>query len=229
MAKPKKVSRKQLLKEPDEFLTFSSKLLNYVMAHKMAIIGVFSGVLLALIIFSAVQYMGYRSENKAFALLGEAWGRYEAALDEKTPAEAYSEVKADFEALLDDYGGTQAGAMGRVTYANIAYEAGEADQAAALYDEALASFDGAPDLKNLILSGLGYAHEERKAYKEAAAYFERIVAGESPVLKSEAYFNLGRLYGLLDEPEKSRDAYEKILSEYTDSIYADMVKERLAG
>ncbi len=229
MAKPKKVSRKQLLKEPDEFLTFSGKMLNYVVEHKKSIIAVSSGVLLALIIFSVVQYMGYRAENRAFDLLSDAWGRYEAVLEEKTPAEAYEAVKADLDALLASYGDAEAGKMGRVIYANIAYEAEKPDRAVTLYDAALAAFDGDPDLKNLILSGLGYAHEQRKAYEESVAYFERIVAGKSPVLKSEAYFNLGRIYELLEQPEKSRKAYETLVSDYTDSIYADMVKEQLAA
>ncbi len=229
MAKAKKVSRKELLKEPDEFLTFSSKMLNYVMANKKPLIGIAGGILLLLIIVATIQYVGYRSENRAFALLGEVWGRYEAALEEKTPAEAYGLVEADFRRLLDDYGGTEAGKMGRVMYANVAYEAEKSDQAVKLYRTALAAFEGDTALRNLILSGLGYAHEQQQAYQAAIDYFEQIVAGESPVLKSEAYYNLGRLYALLDDPGKSREAYEKILSDYGDSIYADLVKDQLAG
>lgn len=229
MAKTKKVSRKQLLKEPDEFLTFSRKTLNYMMGHKKQLAAIAGGILLVLIIFAVVQYLGYRSENQAFARLSQIWGRYEAALEEKTAAEAYGTVAPDFQELLDGYGNTEAGKMGRVMYANIAYEAGESDQAVAMYEQALASYKGDPDLRNLILSGLGYAHEQQEAYGESVSYFERITAGESAVLKSEAYFNLGRIYQLLNEPGKSRAAYEKILSDYSDSIYAEMVKDRLAG
>jgi tetratricopeptide (TPR) repeat protein len=229
MAKAKKVSRKELLKEPDEFLTFSRKLLNYIMANKKPLIGIAAGILLLLVIVAAVQYIGYRSENRAFALLSEVWGRYEAAVEEKTPAEAYGLVEGDFQTLLEGYGGTEAGKMGRVMYANIAYEAGKSDQAVKLYNAALAAFEGDPALKNLILSGLGYAHEQQQAYQASVDYFERIVAGESPVLKSEAYYNLGRLYALLGDSGKSREAYEKILSDYGDSIYADLVKDQLAG
>ncbi len=229
MAKTKKVTRKQLLKEPDEFLTISRKLINFGVAHKKPLIGIASGLLLLLIIFSALQYVAYRSENTAFSLLGKAWSRYEVALEDGTPAEAYDAVASDFQALLSSYGRTEAGRLGRVMYADIAYEAGKPDEAIRLYEAALGSFEDDPGLRNLVLSGLGYAHEKRNAYKEAAANFERIVAGESPVLKGEAYFNLGRIYGLLDDAEKSRSAYETILSDYADSIYADLVKERLAG
>ena len=73
--------------------------------------------------------------------MSDAWGRYEAALEEKTPAEAYEAVKADFDDLLASYGSAEAGKMGRVIYANIAYEAGEPDRAVTLYDAALAAFD----------------------------------------------------------------------------------------
>ncbi len=229
MAKNKKVTRKQLLKEPDEFLTFSSKMFNYAMANKKTLIGIFSGILLLLIVFAAVQYVGYRSENRASALFSEAWSRYEVALEDTDPVKAYNEVDRDFQDLLADYGNTEAGKLGRVMYAHIAYEAGESDRAVRLYETALPSFKGDPALENLVLSGLGYACEQQNAHEKSVLYFERIVAGESPVLKSEAYFNLGRIYNLLDNAEKSRKAYETIVSDYADSIYADLVKEQLAG
>lgn len=229
MAKKNKITRKQLLKEPDEFLTFSSKMFNFAAENKKPIIAAVCGVFLLLIVIAAVQWMSYRSENKASGLFADAWGRYEAALEDKDPVDAYKEAAPEFEELLSEYRRTDAGRMGRAMFAHIAYEAGESEQAVALYEEALSSFSGDPALENLILSGLGYAHEQRNAYKKAVEYFERIIEGDSPVLKSEAYFNLGRIYELLDNPEKSRAAFEKLVSDYSDSMYADMVKEQLAG
>ena len=229
MAKNKKISRKQLLKEPDEFLTFSSKVLNYAAANKKPIIAAACGIFILLAVIAAVQYSSFRSENRASGLLSDAWSRYEAALSETDPTEAYKEVEEDFRGLLKTYGTTEAGKMGRAMFAHIAYEAGEPEQAVRLYEAALPTFQNDPALRNLILSGLGYACEQRKEYAKAVDYFQRIVSGDSPVLKSEAYFNLGRIYTLLENPRKSREAYETILSDYSDSIYADMVKERLAA
>jgi hypothetical protein len=40
---------------------------------------------------------------------------------------------------------------------------------------------------------------------------------------------LGRLYKELGENEKSREAYNKILSDHQDFIYIDLVKEQMSG
>ena len=48
-------------------------------------------------------------------------------------------------------------------------------------------------------------------------------------LKDEALYHLGRLYNKLGQPEKSKAAYQKILSDYPDFIYIDIVKEQLSG
>jgi hypothetical protein len=40
---------------------------------------------------------------------------------------------------------------------------------------------------------------------------------------------MGRLYDKLGQPEKSKEAYQKIVSDHPDFIYIDIVKERIAG
>jgi len=46
--------------------------------------------------------------------------------------------------------------------------------------------------------------------------------------KNEAWYNLGRLYSREGDNEKSSKAYSKIVSDFTNSIYFDLVKEKLA-
>jgi hypothetical protein len=45
-------------------------------------------------------------------------------------------------------------------------------------------------------------------------------------MKDEAFFNLGRIYELMGENEKSTAAFKKIISDYTDSIYIELAKEK---
>ena len=93
---------------------------------------------------------------------------------------------------------------------------------------AFENFENWPAIKNLALNGLGYAHEAKNEYEIAAGYFEMIASASNPVMKTDAFFNIGRLYDLAGDMDKSRAAYEKIITEYPESMYIDFVREKTA-
>ncbi len=228
MAK-KKISRKELLKKEDEFLTFSARVLKFVLEHKVQIASI-AGLFIGLgLLVSTIQYFSNKSENKSFALMKEGLFKYEEALKDKEPKEAYLGVKPDFEQIMNEYAGKQGGKLARIVYANISYNGGEADTAIDLYEKALNDFGDNLSLRNFILSGLGYAYEAKKDYAKAIEYFKRIDASSNPTLKDEALFNLGRLYAETGEKDKSREAYKKLIADYADSMYIEIAKERVAG
>jgi tetratricopeptide (TPR) repeat protein len=228
MAKAKKVTRKQLLKEPDEFLTFSAKLFNTIVKYKIQVLGAMGGVILIVLGISGFSYYAHRQASAAEAQLQESWSRYETLRDEKGPLEAYQAVGPEFDKILINYGGQPGGKAARVILANICYNGGDPDKAIALYEIALEDFVD-PFYRGQILNGLGYAHEAKNELEKAAEYFETTAAGSNAALKGEALFNLGRLYGTLGNTEKSMVAYQRILSEYPDSLYADLARERIGS
>jgi tetratricopeptide (TPR) repeat protein len=228
MAK-KKITRKQLLKEPDEFLTVSSKLIRFSVEYKKQISLALSVLLVLIVVILGVRYFSNKAENNAFAMLEKAVTKYESVLKDEDPNKAYREVENDFQKILKKYSGKKGGDLARVTYANICYNAGDFDKAIELFYTALDDFDKNPALKDLILIGLGHSHKERQDYKAAAKYFEMLVSGTDSIMKDEALFNLGWLYAEIGEHDRSNDAYKKILSDFTDSIYFDLVSEKVAG
>ena len=98
-----------------------------------------------------------------------------------------------------------------------------------LYSASLTDFEKHPMIHRQILSSLGYAYEQQKDYSTAVGYFEKISVASGQILRDEALFHMGRLYDKLGQPEKSKEAYQKILSDHPDFIYIDMVKERISG
>lgn len=228
MAK-KKISRKQLLKEPDEFLTVSSKLIRFSIEYKKQISLALSVLFVLIVVVLAIRYFSNKAEDKALAMLEKGVTKYESILKDKGPNKAYHEVEKDFQRILKKYSGKKGGNLARVTYANICYNAGDSDKAIELFHTALDDFDDNPALRDLILIGLGYSHKEGKDYKTAAQYFEMVASRTDSIMKDEALFNLGWLYAEIGEPDRSNDAYKKILSDFTDSIYFDLVREKVAG
>ena len=71
MAK-REATRKQLLKEPDQFITFSGKLIAFGQSHLKTIL-IFTGTLLALLLVAVtVRQVMDRNENRASELVEKA-------------------------------------------------------------------------------------------------------------------------------------------------------------
>ena len=138
-------------------------------------------------------------------------------------------AESEDQLVADQYKGKESAKLARIIYANICYNAGKYKQAIELFKTALTDFAKYPMIHQQILSNLGYAYEQEKDYSTAVGYFEKISTAPEPIMRDEALFHLGRLYDKLGENEKSREAYNKILTDHQDFIYIDLVKERMSG
>ncbi len=225
----KKITRKQLLKEPDEFLTFSQKMMGYMLRHRVKFISGLAVLFALLVITGLVSYFSNRAEDNAFAMLNQGVTRYNEVMEKDGPEKAYLAVEKDFLEMFDRYSGRKGSQMARITFANMACDAGKYEKALELYQNALKDFGDTPSLKNLILAGLGFACEGKEDYAAAIGYFERIASGPDPLMKSEAAFRLGMLYEKTGDKEKSLKSYQKLLADYPDSLYADLVREKVPG
>ena len=229
MAKKRKKTRKELLKEPDEFMTLTGKLIGFAVDHKTPLTYGLGIILALVIIFSGVRFFSIRAEDKASAMLDQSMIEYNSLKAQKKPGEVYSAVSGSFQNILQKYDGKDSGKLARLIFANICYEAGKYEQAINLYNTSLKDFETHPMIHSQILSSLGYAYEQQKEYSTAVSYFEKISSAPGQILRDDALYHLGRLYNKLGQPEKSKEVYQKILSDHPDFIYIDMVKENISG
>ena len=229
MAKKQKVTRKKLLKEPDEFITTTGRLIRWSRNYQMPLMYTAIAFFVILTAIAGLRYFSNQAENKAFTLLSQAVNTQEKLLNASGPEKTYEEMKDAYESLLRKYKNKQGAKIARLIYANLSLDAGNADQAILLYESALKDFERETSFTNFILSSLGYAYEKKHDYQQAITYFNRISSGDDPVMKDVALFNLGRLYGELGDGPKSREAYGRLASAYTDSIYFEIAKEKAAG
>ena len=226
MAKNKKISRKKLLKEPDEFITFTGKIIQFAKTYQTYLLYGTGALLLLVLIISGTRYYFGWKEQKAAASLGQAVSQYEKITSEKGDV---AEVKNDFKEIVEKYSGYDGGKLARVIYANICFASGDFDTAIEHYTQAIEEFNDNPSIKPFIRNSIGYAYQAKKDYQAAANHFEKIISEPDALIKDEALFNLGEIYAKLGNTEKSQAAFNKILSDYTDSIYIEVVKERISG
>jgi tetratricopeptide (TPR) repeat protein len=155
--------------------------------------------------------------------------KYQAEVEQKNSAEAISSVKDDFDLLIDSYGNTPAGRLARVFYGHICIAGQEYDKAIENYSRALVEFNGEPSMTKVILNGLALAYQQKGAYPQAIAYYRKLVDGPGSMLKDAALFNLGKLHGQIGQLEKSRQAYQRLNSDFPNSIYANIAREKITG
>ena len=229
MAKKRKKTRKELLREPDEFMTISGKLIGFAVDHKNQLTYALGIIVALALIITGIRFFSIRAENNASALLDKSLTKYNGIKAKKQPDAVYGEVSADFQFILNKYKGKESAKLARLIYANICYNASKYKQAIELYKTALTEFAKYPMIHHQILSNLGYAYEQEEDYSTAAGYFEKISSAPEPIMRDEALYHLGRIYDKLGENEKSREAYTKILTDHQDFIYIDLVKEQMSG
>jgi tetratricopeptide (TPR) repeat protein len=221
------VTRKQLLKEPDQFITFSGKLIAFGRSH-LRTIWIGAGVFVALIVAAAVVVqISDRNARNASQKVEQALAKYSAALGDTDAKTAYHRVKGDFEEIFDQYGSKSAAKIARIVYGDISYSAGDAETAIAMYTQALEALGDDSSLKNIVLSGLGHAYLLNGANADAIRCFETLSQDKETTMKSGALFNLAWLYDEAGEKEKSRARYEALLAEFPDTMVGDLVKEKI--
>ena len=222
-------SRKRQLEQPDEFITLGTRLIEAATNHKEKLSIAFGGICIIIVGFLGMRYYSNQNENKASDLLGQNMSKYEMIQNQNGPDSAYLSVQNEFQMILEKYSGKDAGKLARIIFANICYNGGDYDKAIRLYQTSLDEFNENIFIKNQILSSLGHAHEKKSDYRSAAKYFQIIVSGPDTAMKDEALFHLGTLYAEMGETDSSLNAFKKILSDHTNSIYIEMVREKLAG
>ncbi len=222
-----KISRKKLLKEPDEFMTLSSRLIQWATDHKQYVATTAIGILAVVIVAIGIHAYIRSANNKASALLAQSVTQYEAAMKaDKDPVKAYQAVEKSFSQIVAHYSGRRMGQVAGVEFADICFKAGQYDRAISLYQSALKTFDDMPFYKNMVLNGLGYAYEEKKDYPNAIKYFDMLNTSPDASQKDMSLFNLASIYEKMGNKEKSKTLFAQIVAEFPNSIYTEIAKEK---
>ena len=226
MAK-KKQSRKALLKEPDEFLTFSSRAANFISIHLRGIqyIGLAIGII---VIAYLAGYAYLRSVNKnAQHAYNIAYYTFSKNLKEGLTPEKLRESEEMFKKVIDEYGLSKVArlALPQVAYAKFVDK--KYDEAIDLYRKFLEKVSGNEQYESLAHLAIAGCYEAKGDLQGAIDTLGPIVERSDDPFKGTAMFNLARLYRLSNKHEKEKEILKKFLQEYGNSPFAPMAKARL--
>lgn len=228
-----RITRKELLRQPDQFITRSARVIAWVEMNAASILYGAGAVILAVVLVAGWFVWRTNRHARAEALLFEALnagGNGEVAQQD---ASLNDQMINGLQSLVRDYGGTPAAVqaywnLGRLYYARAEYVA-----ALEAYEQARNRLSGASDnalMSAMILLNVAYAEEAQGACEQALQNFESVLdAPAATWLRSEAYLGMGRCHEQSGLPEKAAEVYDRGLTDpEVNGPAREQLEERLA-
>lgn len=226
----KKISRKELLKEPDEFLTTTNQLILYIRENPGQAIAIVAVCILSVII--AVSLWSYKKhrETKSHELFLQASRNYEAVMQsDKEPTEdQISKLYQEFDSLYTEYGSLPAGEMALLYTGHILFKKKDFKEALARYLKMESSSLAKEGLRYLFWYHVAETRLALKEYDQAAELFEKLARDTDSPYRREAYVAIARIYELNNKTKEAVQAYRQYLKIFPEAPDAAFVKARIA-
>ncbi|MBN1830832.1 MAG: tetratricopeptide repeat protein [Deltaproteobacteria bacterium] len=227
MAK-KRVTRKQLLKEPDEFLTFTEKAVLFIKEHdrKFKFIAGTIGVII-LIYLGVNTGMGYINKkgqsayNLAFRLMSAQ------NTDLSPESEEVKQAGELFQEVLDDYSLSRVRQLALPELAYVKMVEKKYDEAIPLYQEFL---DKAPEkspYQSLARIAIAACHEAKGEFEQAIEILNQVTAHADDLFKEQALFSLARIYRLAGQKDQAKEILQEFVEKYENSPFLPLAKAHL--
>ena len=226
MAK-KKLTRKELLKETDEFLTFSNRTAIFFKAHlrMLKYVGIAIGVIIAayLSVYGYMRHMdksGQEIYNMAYNTLNDG------LKPDMTP-ENLKKAEGLFERVIDEYGMSKAARLALPQVGHVKFIEKKYDDAIHFFDKFAAEVSGYKEYETLSSMALAGCYEAKGDLKKAILMLTPIVEAPGNMFRETAMLSLERVYRIDNQPEKAHKILEKFVEEYTTSPFLPLAKARL--
>ncbi|MDY6972405.1 MAG: tetratricopeptide repeat protein [Thermodesulfobacteriota bacterium] len=226
MAK-KKITRKQLLKGPDEFLTFSGRAANFFTDHPREVRFAGVAVIAIAIIYLAVNTytgsvnkMGQNAYNVAYNNLLEN-------IKPDTGLENLRKSEELFTAVTDEYGLSRASLLALPQIAHIKFLDKRYDESIEFYGDFMDRVSGRAQYESLARLALAACYEAKGDLKMAIGLLERVVEEFDNPFKEEGMLSLARVYRLDNKLEEATSILKEFVDEYKASPFLPVAEAHL--
>ena len=215
MAQTKPTFIKIKPKDTDEFISLSTKLIEFGQKNLTYILCGLAVVLIAGAVWGYLQKRQADRQEQAAEL-------YQAAISQKKAD--VSTVLKELHTIIQDYPGTGGALESRAMSANLLYQEKK-------FGEAVAAFEAlgkeAPDIKILVAENLSYCYEAQKDFRKAATVLDPLVAMPDLPYRQELQRRQGMLFELAGEPAKALAIYQKMLQENPSEGFSPFLQEKI--
>ena len=226
MAK-KKITRKELLKGEDEFVSLSARVSQYILAHAKTIKYLLYGLAIIVIVVLGGSLYYKHLNNKALAAYNTA---YKALIGDSSPETSEKELQKsidEFDTLIKEYGWTKMATLAIPQLAYLKFDQGKFDEAISLYQTYLEKEKSDTIYRSMAYFGLAATYEAKEEYQSAITALEQVAKGANDFLREEALFSLGRMYELSGQVKKSQEVFKEFIGQFKDSPLLPLAKAHL--
>lgn len=226
MAK-QKVTRKELLKKPDEFLSISARAVVFVREHQKHFSYAGIVVLAAIVVYLGINtYLNY-SNKKGQGAYNAAYYDLMARMNEKGEEKDLKEPEELFRKVMDEYGRSKVSRLAPPQVAFLKYRDKKYDEAIGLYLRFIEDVPQNSPYRSLAGVALAACYEEKGELEKAIERLKAVILGPDDFFKEQAMLSLARVYTLSNQKDKAREILEDFVSTYPTSPFLPQAKARL--
>lgn len=226
----KKLSRKELLNEPDEFISTTGQVINFAKDNPRMLIGIVVGFVLALVIGLGYYAHQSRKEARSHELFQLALRTYEKEIAgvNQPGKQELDRLLAEFDLISRDYSGFINGDLALLYCGHILYKAGDYSSALDRYTKTQSTSLAKLGFGPLIQYNLAQTLFASKNYDKAITLFEQFSRDTTSPYRREAHVNIARIYESMGKTKEAVQAYKQYLKIFPEAPDADFVKARIA-
>jgi predicted negative regulator of RcsB-dependent stress response len=226
----KKISRKELLKEPDEFLTTSAKVIGYTRENPRQVT---TGVIIAVVcLVGALGWYGFRKHQdvKSLQMFDKAFRQYHEVLfsSETQAPEQLDKLLTEFEAVARDYGSLPAGEMAQLYCGHVLYKKGDFKGALDRYERLRSSELTKRSLEPLVMYHVAMTRFALQDYEQAESVFTQLSKDTNSPYRREAFAAIAHIYESMGKNKEAAQAYKQYLKMFPEAPDAAFIRARLA-
>jgi outer membrane protein assembly factor BamD (BamD/ComL family) len=220
MAK-QKIKRKDLIKKPDEFLTFTERAINYIRDRSKYF--EYAGMVIAA---AAVVYLGATTYLNYVNKQGQ--GAYNAAYaDTMAEKPDLGKTVALFEKVTDDYGLSKVSRLVSPQVGYLKYREKKYDEAVACYETYMKKLPHKSPYRSLSQLAIAAVYEEKGEPDRAIKILNDLKSHPDNVFMEETLLSLARVYRLSKQDDKAKEIYKEFIDRFKTSPFLPMAKAYL--
>jgi outer membrane protein assembly factor BamD (BamD/ComL family) len=228
MAK-QKVTRKEMLKKPDEFLTLSARAAMFVREHEKPFTYAGIALLAVVVIYLGINTYLDHVNKKGQSAYNAAYYALMARMNVKEQQKELAETEALFQEVMTEYGRSKVSRLVPPQVAFLMFQDKKYDEAIALYLRFLKNVPEASPYRSLADLALAACYEEKGELPAAAERLKDVIFGSTGEFKEQAMFSLARVYTLSNQKEKAEETLRDFMDTFPNSPHLPMAKAQLGG
>jgi FimV-like protein len=227
MAK-QKVTRKELLKKPDEFLTLSARAALFVREHEKPFTYAGIALLALVLIYLGINTYLKHVDKKGQGAYNTAYYALMARMNEQGEPTEGEKPEALFQEVMEEYGRSKVSRLAPPQVAFLKFQDQQYDEAVALYLRFLEDVPKSSPYRSLAGLALAACYEEKGDLPKAIEWLTDVMSTSKGAFKEQAMFSLARVYSLSNQEEKAREILQDFVDNHPGSPHLPMAKARLA-